>query len=129
MKELKMSKENLQITTSAAILIRDGLKIAQKQVYELARSNGFWEEGAEGTTDGEKIALMHSELSEALEALRKGDPQDEKLTEFKNSEVELADCIIRILDFAAARGLRVAEALIAKHNFNTTRPYKHGKKF
>jgi len=79
--------------------------------------------------DGEMLALMHSELSEALEAIRKGNPPDDKLPEFRGAEVELADCIIRILDTAHARGWRVGEAIIAKIAFNEGRPHKHGKKF
>jgi len=38
--------------------------------------------------------------------------------------------IIRILDMAEARGLRVIDAMLAKHDMNKTRSYKHGgKKF
>lgn len=56
---------------------------------------------------GEVVALMHSELSEALEADRKG-LKDDKLPHRDGREVEFADCIIRILDTAAALGLDVA---------------------
>ena len=43
---------------------------------------------------------------------------------------ELADVIIRIMDYARGKGLNVAEALVLKMEYNTTRPYKHGgKKF
>ena len=46
------------------------------------------------------------------------------------AEVELADVVIRILDMAEARGWRVAEAMVAKHEFNRSREWKHGgKKF
>jgi len=72
---------------------------------------------------------MHSELSEALEGLRDGNPPDKHVPEFTSAEVELADCIIRIMDFAQGCNMRVAEALIAKHQFNKTRPRKHGRNF
>ena len=45
-----------------------------------------------------------------------------------NVEVELADAIIRIMDAVRARGWRVAEAIVAKHEYNKTRPFKHGGK-
>lgn len=97
-------------------------------INEWARRKGFWEEGVP-RNDGEMIALMHSELSEALEALRHGNPPDDKVPEFSGYEAELADCIIRIMDVAGGAGLRVGEALVAKMAYNEGRPYKHGKEF
>lgn len=94
-------------------------------IHANARNKGWWDESR---NDAEAIALMHSELSEALEALRKGNPQDEKVP-FDNLTVELADCIIRIMDYAGARNLPLIDALLAKHEFNKTRPHKHGKTF
>jgi len=69
---------------------------------------------------GEVVALMHSELSEALEADRKG-LMDDKLPHRDGRECEFADCIIRILDTAAALGLDIAGALIEKNRFNAQR--------
>lgn len=74
------------------------------------------------------IALMHSELSEALEHRRHGNPPDDKIPEFSGMEAELADCVIRIMDFGQARGLRIAEAVVAKIDYNRLRPHKHGGK-
>jgi len=97
-------------------------------VHENARAKGFWENGVE-RNDGEMLCLIHSEISEALEALRNGNPPDNKLPEFTNVEVELADAVIRIMDLAHARGWQVAKAIEAKAQFNRGRPHKHGKEF
>ena len=97
-------------------------------VHHTAREKGFWVDGVE-RNDGEMIVLIHSELSEVVEGLRKGNPPDDKLPEFSSAETEFADAVIRIMDIAHARGWRVAQAIEAKMKFNTGRPYKHGKEF
>lgn len=74
-----------------------------------------------------KYGLMTTEIAEAIEARRHGDPASDKIPEFTGQEEELADCIVRIMHHAAHRKLRVAEALIAKLEYNNSRPYKHGK--
>ena len=104
----------------------DGLRVTEKDLVDLI-------ERARETApqnDGEKIALMHSELSEALEGLRAGNPPDDKVTEFSSVEVELADVIIRIFDLAGKREWDVVGAMLAKLQMNRGRPYRHGgKKF
>lgn len=99
-------------------------RLAQ-QNYENAKTKGFYDKPQD---DGTRIALMHSELSEALEALRKGNGPDSHIPAFTGVEAELADTIIRIMDFAAANGHRVAEAIISKMAYNANRPYRHGGK-
>ncbi len=78
---------------------------------------------------GEQIALMHAELSEALEWERKqpGAPSDH-IPGFTGLEEEFADVLIRIFDTSAQRKLRLGEAVLAKMAFNATRPHKHGGK-
>jgi len=99
--------------------------LIQKDCFETAKEKGWHDKPIE---DGTLIALMHSDLSEALEALRKGNDADDKIPEFNRVEAELAGVIIRIMDMAEKRNLRIAEALIVKKEMNKTRKYKHGGK-
>lgn len=74
---------------------------------------------------GELIALMHSELSEALEGERKN-LMDDKLPHRPMVEVELADTIIRILDYAGAYGYDLQGAFEEKMLYNSNREdHKH----
>ena len=101
--------------------------ILAKDVNDIAKSKGWWKGER---NDGELIALMHSELSECLEALRHDNPPSDHIPEFSGVEEELADVIIRIMDFSLAKKHRVADAVVAKIAFNRTREVMHGgKKF
>lgn len=83
-----------------------------------------------------RIALIHSEVSEALEGHRKG-LMDDKLPHRKMLEVELADTLIRIFDLAGEEKLDLGGALKEKLEYNAkredhkpkNRAKKHGKKF
>ena len=78
---------------------------------------------------GNKIMLMVGELAEAHEGLRHNNPASEHIPEFSALEEEMADTIIRILDFCGYQKLRIEEAINAKLDYNATRPHKHGKQF
>lgn len=89
------------------------------------KNNGWWEKPR---NDYELICLIHSELSEGTEALRHGNMPSDHIPDFSGIEEEYADAVIRIMDHAAARNWRVAEAILAKISYNATRGYKHGGK-
>jgi hypothetical protein len=69
---------------------------------------------------GTRLALIHSEISEAMEGFRKN-LMDDHLPNRKMAEVELADAVIRIFDLAGSEGLNVASAIKEKMYYNLHR--------
>jgi len=110
------------------ILTDYGVDALAAMLHEVAKDKGFWE--GEYTNDkiGNKLALVHSEVTEVLEAIRKNQGS-EKVVE------EIADVIIRLLDvYAAMRNEEAVmhsldEILNNKVNKNKERPRLHGNLF
>lgn len=102
------------------------VNVLVEQCHGAADASGWWTDlntglslkGANNVP--EKLMLTVSELGEAMEGHRKN-LRDEHLPEFLSVEVELADAIIRICDLAGAKNYRLAEALAAKMEYNSTR--------
>lgn len=91
-----------------------------RECYENSVNKGFWK-----ASDNipEKLCLIHSEVSEALEELRKPDYNKTAFTE------ELSDVLIRVFDLAGHMELDLESAVEKKMNKNTKRKYLHGKTF
>lgn len=106
------------------------IDLLAKQINNNATRKGFWDD-ASPLAENEKLLLIHSEISELVEDRRKEihTAPSEKITQFTREEEEMADVIIRALDYAAQRGMRIGGAILAKHNYNIKRPHMHGKKF
>lgn len=121
-------------------------------IHENSVEHGWWESERELP---EILMLIVSELAEALEESRAGRPMEWKMCNdfdepcfddcryYHNGDcgvgsknpkpegiaVEVIDALIRILDWCGHEGLDVESLVAEKHLYNTTRPYKHGKKF
>lgn len=104
----------LQVNKTIIVQVLD---LLQQTCYRLSKDAGWHDNPRE---DGTMIALIHSEISEALEGIRKN-LNDDHLTSRKMVEVELADAVIRIMDYAGSRGLDVAGALVEKLEYNLNR--------
>ncbi len=120
------------------------------EIHENAVQHGWWEKEREFP---EIAALIHSEISEALEEYRDGKPDLYFVVETKQNDgtivpeirsyysgyysenekpegiaIELADAIIRILDYCAKKRIDIEEAIRMKNEYNKGRPYRHGGK-
>lgn len=108
-------------------LFKQSVNQMAEEVYNTSESKGFWEKD-EG--DLHHFCLIHSEISEATEAVRRQESRkSEKIPDFLEVEDELADAVIRILQLCHKRGWRIAEAIVSKNAYNKTRKYLHGKRF
>ncbi len=91
-----------------------------KAIHCYSRNKGFWKEGKNRSVP-EMLCLIHSEVSEALEAHRNND--------IKNFAEELADIAIRLFDMAEGLEIDLENEISKKHLINLKRPYKHNKEY
>lgn len=100
------------------------------EAHANAVSKGWWDEDR---SFGEVIALIHSEVSEALEFYREGHAPDELFytkegTKPDGIPAEFADIIIRIFDAAGKYNIDLDTAVVEKMLYNKSRSFKHGGK-
>lgn len=109
------------------------------QSHDLAKEKG-WHDVPRSPL--EALCLIHSEISEACEEYRKPlygptaiyrsfvppTEVDGPRAKPEGFPIELADAVIRIADLCGELGIDLEEAIRIKHEYNKTRPYRHGKK-
>ena len=107
--------------------IKEAGKLLQDRCHSSARDSGWWHDIITGKpitdnplTFSNKLMLCVSELSEAMEADRKG-LMDDKLPWRDGREVELADAVIRIFDLAGAYQMDLGGAIDQKMEYNANR--------
>lgn len=125
----------------------DGVAILQEAIAANNFEKG-WRKDELQRPISEHVALLHSEVTEVFEAYRNNEPPiwyqypdslpeanqsfdqlpDGTLGKPQGITSELADVVIRALDFADEHGLPLADVLLQKHRYNQTRAYRHGGK-
>lgn len=105
--------------------LADSLNVLRTLCYTNSKEAGWYTDLKTGLpkviNDGERLMLIVSEVSEAMEGLRKN-LMDDKLPHRPMAEAELADALIRIFDFAGYKGYDLGGAVMEKIAFNKTRP-------
>ena len=108
-----------------------GFTSMQRRVADNARNHGFWEAMPPHLTTSAlaRLMLVTTELAEAAEAVRASIPQrSDHLDNYSLEEEEIADAVIRLMDYAESRHIDLANALVAKVKYNTGRSHLHGKR-
>lgn len=108
------------------VFVRNGINVAVAKYHTESAARGWWIHAHHDDPEvlmhvcAGKIALIHSEVSEALEGMRKN-KMDEHLPHRRSIEVELADALIRIFDLAGKLGLDLGGATVEKGRYNSVR--------
>lgn len=144
--EVEPHSFDLEVRKSHDALVdfADAFRDFQREAHQVAKDKGWYDPPIK--TPLESLMLVVSELGEAAEELRHdrahlyfrgpaGTDDELKQEYIGNPEVkpeglasELADVVLRLADLCEHMGIDLAQAIVLKHQYNMTRPYRHGKK-
>ena len=124
---LELTKEDGvhdQHETTDRLFTIDSINRLKDKCHEASVRGGWWHDLYTGEplrrNFGELLMLIVTELAEAMEGKRKN-RMDEHLPHFRSTEVEMADALIRIFDFAGGFNLDIGRALVEKMEYNAVR--------
>ena len=100
--------------------LAQALNVLSGEIHDDSTSAGWWDDGDDKYVLATKLMLTVSEIAEAMEGVRK-DLMDDHLPHRKMVEVEVADAIIRLLDFAGALNMDIGGAVMEKLEYNRNR--------
>lgn len=123
-REPTKAEQSVHFSLQNYMPITTSLNMLRDVAHHNAVRGGWWHDPETGKpierNAGEIFALMHSEISEAMEGNRKG-LMDKHLPHRVNEEVELADLIVRVMDYAGAKGYDIGGAVSEKMAYNMLR--------
>ena len=127
--EQTVSTANGTLTFEVPLTIEPTISQLQEYIRDWAIRKGWLTETPRNPA--EQLMLIVTELAEACEAFRMGNPPCERpgMEQYSHAAEELADVVIRCFQMAGEHSIPLADVILAKMAFNETRPVKHGKKF
>lgn len=131
---LLVEKDAMEANCIALQKQLDGVKTIGDWVHEIHKNavQHGWYDGNGAKNFGELLMLVVTEVAEVMEEYRNGRLMKETYVN-KNGKMcgipsELADIVIRVMDICGYYNIDLEQAIAEKHEYNKSRPYKHGGK-
>jgi NTP pyrophosphatase (non-canonical NTP hydrolase) len=113
-----------------------GVHAIQELMWQVSDDHGFHaarkvddpDHSIRDMSDITALMLIVTEIAEATESIRHGNPASDKIPAYSGAEEELADAFIRIMDLCQSRGWDLAGAVLTKTAYNERREHLHGKR-